>query len=111
MSSVGLRSCAGSGVEVVVAAIVVVAVISVIENPDANDATGETASVSTGTILLGLVVPMNSDELAIRVGESEDMIEDAELDSDAMKPCEECSDGVRGSSISAAAASIFLPSA
>lgn len=89
----------------------VVAGVSLIGNPDVNDTIGETTSVSAEAILLELEMLVNSDALAITVGESEDMIEDAELDSDAMKPCEECSDSFNGSSISAAAASIFLPSA
>jgi len=90
---------------------VVVAGLSVIESPDANDTIGETTPVSTEAILLELVVLTTSDELAIKVGESEDMIEDAELERDAINPCEECSDSVTVSSISAAVASIFLPSA
>jgi len=76
-----------------------------------HDTTGETMAVTAEILLARVVVLLVSDELAIMVGESEEKIEDAELESDAINPCEECSNDVRVASMSAAAASIFRPSA
>jgi len=89
MSFKGLRSYTG-GCTAEVGVVVASTVAVVVEDSDVNDTTGNTVSAGVAILVpLTIVLLPKSDELAITVGDSEDMIEDAELESEEKRPREE----------------------